>query len=710
MNGKLLCLVLGILISSSTFADYYLVMPSGEMYPVRRISQGYEPARGRTSGHLNANPGYIDTVFWHDTEHGGWYYPDRDSNTVCLQYFNFDYPCALVAVGVSCYSPGWAQFYVWEGPNPLPATTEDLEAYFESTWEYDDSTSTWLTMPTILFEDSIGSDDPPDDLVSRTAWVDITPNLDLGTNYVLVGYRILDRTHGGEPYGGMPWPLSDGWYDPLGRGPHWTPCRTWMFRVQPASPLHLQWIDYGNITGDWEFYYVIDIYPPCRVIRRYDRLPGTYDIGDRLVTAWMCDFGVPAESSGVKEAWLYYYLSDDSATLDSIEMVLVDGTIVDGTWQAAIPGQPPETKVIYYITALNIQGCTDQTDCWSYYIGRGHPGHILFHIGSYIDYQFHDPVNLVCSVVDVWNECLHGVADSTVLEYYITGPGEKGIIWLDWTGTSMLHDTAGIRRFLDAGGSLLLSSQDLPADFDLADDPSDPYGHWAANPLTDPFAHNYLQLRSGIDDYEAIDTLPSFPAHGVPGDPITGSLEDISVTPDHNWTGILDSVSAGSNEIFFGPDSEIIGFRYEGTYKLIFLCWHFHEIGTGGGKQFEPDTASQNEFIRNALRWLGLTVRVDDGPVAGERANAFLETCPNPFSPQTAIRYGVAKESRVSLKVYNALGQEVRVLVDEFQQAGTYNIVWDSRDDGGRRVSCGTYFLRLEAGEQSTTRKVCVVT
>ena len=690
-------------------ADYYLVKPGGEVYPARRTQKGYEVAGMTQIFASEAKMQFIDTVFWHDETSSGWYYPDRDSNTVCIQYFNSEYPCSLVAVGINYYSAGWAHFYVWDGPNPLPATTGELETHLYDTWEYDDPTSTWVTMPTILFEDSIGTDDPPDDGVERTAWVDITPKLDLGTSYVLVGYRILDRTHGGEPYGGKPWPISDGWYDPLGRGPHWTPCRTWMFRVQETSPLHLQWIDYGNITGDWEFYYVIDLYGYDFDPRDYDKLLGTYDTGDRSVTAWLCDYGVPAESCGVREAWLFYYLNDDSATLDSTEMVLVDGTIVDGTWEATIPGQPPETRITYYITGVNIRGFTLKTDCWSYYVGRGHPGHIFFHIGLLADYGPHDPVAAVRSMVDVWNEGVYGVADSTVLEYYITGPGEKGIIWLDWTGTSMLQDTAGIRRFLDAGGSLLLSSQDLPADFGLADDPGEPYGHWTANPLTDPFAYDYLRLRSGIDDYRAIDTLSSFPAHGVPGDSITGSLEQISVTPAHNWTGILDSVSAGSNEIFFGPDSEIIGSRYEGNHKLVFLYWHFHEIGTGGRKQFEPDTGSQNEFIRNALRWLGLTVRVDGRPVAGERTNAFLETHPNPFSPQTTIRYSLTKAGRITLKVYNALGQEARVLVDEFQHAGTYSVVWNSRDNSGRKVSSGTYFLRLEAGEYTAMRKVCVV-
>jgi hypothetical protein len=100
---------------------------------------------------------------------------------------------------------------------------------------------------------------------------------------------------------------------------------------------------------------------------------------------------------------------------------------------------------------------------------------------------------------------------------------------------------------------------------------------------------------------------------------------------------------------------------------------------------------------------------IDEKDVVEPRTRIFLHNYPNPFSPQTTIRYGLAKESRVSLKVYNALGQEVSVLVDKLQQAGTYRVVWDTRDNTGRKVSSSTYFLRLEARQHTATRKLCVV-
>ncbi len=68
---------------------------------------------------------------------------------------------------------------------------------------------------------------------------------------------------------------------------------------------------------------------------------------------------------------------------------------------------------------------------------------------------------------------------------------------------------------------------------------------------------------------------------------------------------------------------------------------------------------------------------------------------PNPFNPSTTIRYQVAKESRVSLIVYNLLGQKVRTLVDGFLSPGNYQIVWEGRNDRGEEVGSGMYFLKM---------------
>jgi Tol biopolymer transport system component len=82
---------------------------------------------------------------------------------------------------------------------------------------------------------------------------------------------------------------------------------------------------------------------------------------------------------------------------------------------------------------------------------------------------------------------------------------------------------------------------------------------------------------------------------------------------------------------------------------------------------------------------------------------------PNPFNPQTMIRFALPQEAVVRLAVYDMLGQRVRVLVEEVKPAGIYEVWWDGRDDAGAPVASGVYGYQLEAGAFSVVRKMVLV-
>ncbi|MFH1279758.1 MAG: T9SS type A sorting domain-containing protein [Candidatus Eisenbacteria bacterium] len=77
---------------------------------------------------------------------------------------------------------------------------------------------------------------------------------------------------------------------------------------------------------------------------------------------------------------------------------------------------------------------------------------------------------------------------------------------------------------------------------------------------------------------------------------------------------------------------------------------------------------------------------------------------PNPFNPSTLIRFDLREPSRVTLKVYDAVGREVSTLVSGDRPAGAH----EARFDGGN-VASGVYFVRLEAGEDRSVRKIVLV-
>ncbi len=95
----------------------------------------------------------------------------------------------------------------------------------------------------------------------------------------------------------------------------------------------------------------------------------------------------------------------------------------------------------------------------------------------------------------------------------------------------------------------------------------------------------------------------------------------------------------------------------------------------------------------------------DNMPKVFELSNNY----PNPFNPSTVIQYAVPRATNVSLVIYNILGQQVRTLVDEPQNAGRFTVTWDGRDNVGRVVGSGVYFYRLSAGETAIVKKMVMV-
>ncbi len=75
---------------------------------------------------------------------------------------------------------------------------------------------------------------------------------------------------------------------------------------------------------------------------------------------------------------------------------------------------------------------------------------------------------------------------------------------------------------------------------------------------------------------------------------------------------------------------------------------------------------------------------------------------PNPFNPSTTIHFELPKESHVTLKVYNMLGQEVATLVNEKREVGRYNVEFRISNF---EYSSGVYFYRLIAGDFVSTKK-----
>jgi len=126
-------------------------------------------------------------------------------------------------------------------------------------------------------------------------------------------------------------------------------------------------------------------------------------------------------------------------------------------------------------------------------------------------------------------------------------------------------------------------------------------------------------------------------------------------------------------------------------------------------EQVSPDSiqlvmATLNEGIRAKL---GNTTPLP-------QKTTLLSNYPNPFNPETWIPYRLANDLPVTISIYNAKGQPVRIINLGAQEAGNYvtkdkAALWNGRNQVGEKVASGVYFYTLQAGDFVTTRKMLIL-
>ena len=134
------------------------------------------------------------------------------------------------------------------------------------------------------------------------------------------------------------------------------------------------------------------------------------------------------------------------------------------------------------------------------------------------------------------------------------------------------------------------------------------------------------------------------------------------------------------NSVSFSPDGQILA---SGSWDGTILLWDMAPYVT-------PSAASAIDAASPSL----------------PAQTALLANYPNPFNSRTQIAYRLAAPGLVRLAIYNALGQPVRTLVDQFQAAGAYQVAWNARDQQGAAVATGVYVTRLYYPGGMRTRRL----
>lgn len=83
---------------------------------------------------------------------------------------------------------------------------------------------------------------------------------------------------------------------------------------------------------------------------------------------------------------------------------------------------------------------------------------------------------------------------------------------------------------------------------------------------------------------------------------------------------------------------------------------------------------------------------------------SLLQNFPNPFNPTTKIKYSISSSAKITIKVFDVLGREIKTLLDEYKDTGTYEIEFD-----GSELTSGLYFYKIISGNKTETRKMMLV-
>ena len=101
------------------------------------------------------------------------------------------------------------------------------------------------------------------------------------------------------------------------------------------------------------------------------------------------------------------------------------------------------------------------------------------------------------------------------------------------------------------------------------------------------------------------------------------------------------------------------------------------------------------------------TLANEDGP--SKISYSIHQNYPNPFNPITKLHYSISKNSLVSIVIYDILGNQVKTLINQTQDAGYRSVIWDATNDYGKPVSAGIYLYQIQAGEYISTKKMVLL-
>jgi hypothetical protein len=114
-----------------------------------------------------------------------------------------------------------------------------------------------------------------------------------------------------------------------------------------------------------------------------------------------------------------------------------------------------------------------------------------------------------------------------------------------------------------------------------------------------------------------------------------------------------------------------------------------------------------SNYLNDVWYSTGLSAIEEGTTISASRITLNAE--PNPFKTHTTIRYSLTASSNINLSIYDNSGKLVRNLVNEFQNAGNYNVSWDDRDNSDNNLPDGIYIYQLKTQQEVKQAQIILI-
>ena len=259
------------------------------------------------------------------------------------------------------------------------------------------------------------------------------------------------------------------------------------------------------------------------------------------------------------------------------------------------------------------------------------------------------------------------------------------VIWQASNSTRAFYqeEVNKLQNYLDGGGNLLITGQDIGSDI---------FESTGQSQFAQDFYHNYLHT-----DYVAnISNL--FLIKGITNDIISNGIQFIA---NDIYTRSLDKIAprdtnaVGFLTYFNGPD--IAGVRAAAeSYRVVYMVTGLEQI---------TEQAIRDTITARSISWLAenVVVGVNDKNNLPVQFN-LDQNYPNPFNPSTRISFSIPEKSLTTLKIYDILGNEIATLLNEEKPAGYYELQFDAS-----KLSSGVYLYKLQSNSFVQTKKMILL-